>query len=293
MLTIFTCPKRFDGHVGVIQRNALRSWSMLRPQCEILVLGSDDGVAEMAAEINGRHIGDVETNSNGVPLVSSVFSLAQKHATGDIVAYVNADIILEDGFQRAISQCCRLKRFFMIGRRWNINLDHPVDFGRPNWSTELIKEVKARSSKGADTAMDYFVFRRGMMMDIPPFALGRCAWDNWLVYRARSIGADVIDATNVIVAIHQAHDYGHTAEETQSGVWQGEDAQKNYALAGDGLYDLLDCNWSLTQKGLSRARSSESVARRMDRLQQFRPWLWRFLLSWKVRYAIAWAFPDL
>jgi hypothetical protein len=30
-LTIFAVPKPFEGHIGMIQRNAIRSWKGLRP----------------------------------------------------------------------------------------------------------------------------------------------------------------------------------------------------------------------------------------------------------------------
>lgn len=31
MITLFTTAKPFRGHDGIIQRNALRSWTLLRP----------------------------------------------------------------------------------------------------------------------------------------------------------------------------------------------------------------------------------------------------------------------
>ena len=49
MLTIFSIPKPFIGHVGVIQMNALRSWTFLDPKCEIVIFGDEPGIAEAAA----------------------------------------------------------------------------------------------------------------------------------------------------------------------------------------------------------------------------------------------------
>jgi hypothetical protein len=45
---------------------------------------------------------------------------------------------------------------------------------------------------------------------MPPLAIGRFWWDNWLLWKARSLGAPVLDATTVVTAIHQNHDYSHT-----------------------------------------------------------------------------------
>jgi hypothetical protein len=55
----------------------------------------------------------------------------------------------------------------------------------------------------------------------------------------------------------------------------------------------LDCNWMLTTKGLEAARDRLHVLRRMERLHQYRPLLWRRLLSWKLRYLYCWAFPSI
>jgi hypothetical protein len=33
VFTLFTVPKAFEGHIGVIQRNAFGSWARLRPAC--------------------------------------------------------------------------------------------------------------------------------------------------------------------------------------------------------------------------------------------------------------------
>lgn len=52
MLTIFSIPKAFNGHIGDIQRNAINSWTRLQPECEILLLGDDEGTGK-AADENG------------------------------------------------------------------------------------------------------------------------------------------------------------------------------------------------------------------------------------------------
>jgi hypothetical protein len=41
MLTLFTTAKPFEGHSGVIQRNALKSWKLLHPDIEIILFGDD------------------------------------------------------------------------------------------------------------------------------------------------------------------------------------------------------------------------------------------------------------
>lgn len=54
MITIFSTPKPFRGHFEIIQRNAIQSWLRLRPGCEIILLGNDEGTAEF----NLRHVAE-------------------------------------------------------------------------------------------------------------------------------------------------------------------------------------------------------------------------------------------
>ncbi len=50
MLTIFSCHKAFHGHFNTIQRNAIKSWTLLRPKPEIFLIGDDEGTAEVCRE---------------------------------------------------------------------------------------------------------------------------------------------------------------------------------------------------------------------------------------------------
>src|SRR5215470_320731 len=59
MLTIFATPKPFRDHIAVIQRNAIRSWTLLRPACEIILMGNDEGTADIAAEFGVRYVPEV------------------------------------------------------------------------------------------------------------------------------------------------------------------------------------------------------------------------------------------
>ena len=93
MLSIFTIPKPFEGHNGVIQRNAIRSWTKLIPECEIMLFGDDDGVGDFASEVGAKYYPKINKTEQGTPLLDTVFQVAQKESKYDLLIYVNADII--------------------------------------------------------------------------------------------------------------------------------------------------------------------------------------------------------
>ena len=259
MLTIFTIPKPFRGHIGIIQRNAIQSWLRLRPVCEIILFGDDEGTAKAAAEFGIRHIPDIARNEFGTPLINSLFEVAQRSATHNLMAYVNADIILMNDFVTAVRRMPK-HSFLMVGRRWDLDLHEALDFNRADWETQLRVRVAATGKLHPPGGIDYFVFRRGFWRDIPPFAIGRTAWDNWLIYRTRSLGAPVIDATRTVTAIHQNHDYAHHTQ-GKDGIWKGPEAQNNRELAGgrSHVFTLCDVNCILTSQGLKRPRMSQRL----------------------------------
>src|SRR5437899_1115103 len=77
--------------------------------------------------------------------------------------------------------------------------------------------------------IDYFVFTRGLLDPVPPFAVGRPSFDNWFIYRARSRRAPVIDATPAVLAVHQNHDYSYHPNGWR-GIRESEEALENLRL---------------------------------------------------------------
>src|SRR5712664_4002027 len=88
MITIFAMPKAFRGHIDVIQRNAIMSWTRLSIKPEIILLGTDEGTAEVAREFGVRHLPEVARNPEGTPLVSDLFAQGQRCAANDLLCYV-------------------------------------------------------------------------------------------------------------------------------------------------------------------------------------------------------------
>lgn len=281
MITLFSIPKPFHGHIGVIQTNAIQSWLHLYPACEVILLGNEEGTAEIASSLGIRHIPDVEHNEYGTPLVSSIFSIAQDIASHQLMCYVNADIILMSDFLSAVQQLDR-HSFLMVGQRWDVDFNELVNFDDTQWESQLQTCVAEYGKLHPRTGIDYFVFPRGLYQGIPPFAIGRTGWDNWFAYRARLLKIPVIDATKAITAIHQNHGYSHPMGKV--GIWKGPEAKQNIELMGgrDHCFDLNYATLLFTPRGLTRALTLRHLYFRMRAIPILHPHLHFLVMPFKV-----------
>jgi hypothetical protein len=251
MLTLFSCPKAFRGRINIIQRNAVQSWRRLGPGVEVILMGDEEGTAQVANEFGVHHIPGVARNASGTPLISSLFEKAQQHATSERLCYVNADILLMSDFTRAIDRVIvEMPRSLMVGRRWNLDVKEPLDFST-DWEKSLLTQIARRGKLNYPFAIDYFVFPKGILSEIPPFAVGRPGWDIWILYRAHRLNIPMVDLTTMVSVIHQNHDYSHHPAGWM-GAMKGEEAKKNIELSGDVAYSLLDAQYCLTEKGIRR-----------------------------------------
>ena len=98
------------------------------------------------------------------------------------------------------------KWFLLTGQRWNVDIKTPLDFSA-GWEMKLKRHIAQHGELGARTGLDYLVFPRSLMVDLPPFAIGRTAYDQRFLYQARKKKVAVIDATPVVMEVHQNHDY--------------------------------------------------------------------------------------
>src|SRR6266851_5628090 len=208
--------------MGVIQRNAIESWTKLEPRPEIILLGNDEGTMELAHGLGLRHLPNVARSDHGTPLLGDLFRQAEAAATWPYMCYVNLDIAEKLNF----------------GARWE----------------EAIKLRASATGKDEHyTGIDVFVFPKGMYPQIPDFAIGRLWFDHWLIKAVRQQDLPVVDASLVAPVLHQNHDYDHVAGGKEQ-VWRGEEAERNFQLYGgvEHAYTLLDVTHEVTPDGSIR-----------------------------------------
>ena len=254
MFTFFTTAKPFRGHDGIIQRNALKSWTLLHPNAEVILFGDDEGAAEVAQELGLRHERNTKKNEFGSNLINHMFYRAQNLARHDVLCYVNCDIILLPDFCRVLKQIkSKLPRFLMVGRRWDTDIAEPIDFSSSTWREETYGRALTANRQRDEWWIDYFAFPRGLIgADFPPLAVGRPYWDNYAVWKALDSRVAVVDASAAVVAVHQNHDYAQHPQ-GRKGIWQSEDSQRNFVLAGGWAHirNIADATKLLDRGGIS------------------------------------------
>lgn len=275
MLTLFTVPKAFKGHIGIIQANAIRSWLQAFPGAQVILFGADEGIAEFADELKIDHVPDITFSPLGAPLLDGVFSKADAMARHENLCFINSDIIFRvNGL--ALDQLPR--PYLMIGESCDAEVTEPIDFGLSDWR----QGISAQAASRGPFALDYFFFNRGLFRGMPPFRIGRARYDNWMVWRALRQGAALIDGTPILQAVHQRHDYGHL-QGGRNEAYRGADAKANEELAGLWCYLYLhsvqDARLSLSDHGL------ESRPQRMRFVNQWRQRLIGRLKEIKARAA--------
>jgi hypothetical protein len=213
MIAIFSAPKPFRGHIKLIQYNAITSWKKVHPDVHIFLIGNEEGIEQAATELGTFHVPEVECNEFGTPLVSSLFSLAHRATSHNFLCYVNADIIFTSSFVSCLVHSSHnAKHFVMVGKRWDLNLDKLIDFSAVDWEDRLLAYTRQSGKQATAWQIDFFAFPKTEYGSVPPFAVGRVRWDNWMIWYARANNVAVIDASAFIVAVHQNHDYAHHAQ---------------------------------------------------------------------------------
>jgi len=277
LITLFSAPKPFtDPHIAVIQRNAIRSWTLL-PEAEVILLGDEAGLAQTARELGVKHLPDVAHNASGTPLISSMFELARKNSTSPLLCIVNADVILMPDFIEAAQRVAKLKdRFVLLSRRWDLDVTQPVEFAE-GWQNRLRSIVHAQGQLHRPAGSDFFLFPKSCYTDLPPFAIGRAGWDNWMICKARQEKWAVIDCTPAVMIVHQNHDYSHLPG--GEAPYTSPETNENIQMAGGVAairYTVLDATAQLTRGG-KLARPAMSYLRFMRGVEMFLRRLFFFL----------------
>jgi len=241
VLTIYTTFRDFSTErINDIQRNAVQSWLELKPTPEIMVMGNEPGSQEICEEFGLRYI-EVEVNEFGTPMLKDMMEKAEELASNEYIALVSGDIVLLQDVISSLNALKSMDMFLGVG----IKKDNPRINGdlvhQNNWA-EFAKSLLVSS---VPTSGDFFMYRKGFlkaMPEMPPFAIGRCRCDSWLVYHAYKAGF-LVNVTDSTTIIHQYHDHSHVKR--FNGM--SPELMNNRAFGDETIGARMDnANWKLT-----------------------------------------------
>lgn len=293
MITFLSSPKAFSGSSDKNQLNAIQSWLDVHPEAEVILYGDSPGCKEVCAGFGLVHVDTIECSPSGVPYFGAIVDHARQHARYDVQVYLNCDILLGEHVLDAV-RAVTFPRFLIIGQRIDLWDAADVFFQADCWAGYLEALIKDRRARlHPPLGMDYFVFTRGLWEGMKPLVIGRVGYDSALVAFCLRRGIPVIDATYVIPAVHQYHDYGHLKGK-EAEVMAADDVRQNRLLHGvaHSSANIADATWRIIGNGLVRNRSRGDYLRQVESFLRYRMKLvapsygiralWRVLTGLKI-----------
>lgn len=253
MLTIITTPKP----LGVKRNrlaflNAIRSWVRIVPRPEILVFGGDRALIEREG---GRWVWVDINLAQGRPYFDDFIRVAEEESSNDIIMYSTDHLILTSDLIPAVRQVAESfpGNFVIVGKRWQLGIQEPIDFSNPGWESALRNCVLGADSLGSRAAKDYFVFRRPFGLPVPNFIMGYPWYDTWLVWAALQAGYPVVDASAAVMVIHQSHKFVEGDVEARERTPGGQHNRRiGKSLGLDGKGATSHAPYVITHDGISK-----------------------------------------
>ncbi|HZX48785.1 MAG TPA: hypothetical protein VFF47_06165 [Nitrospirota bacterium] len=282
MITFLSSPKPFSGILYKNQLNAIQSWINVHPNAEVILYGDSPGCKEVCAILGIKHVDKIECSPSGVPYFGAIVDHAQKYALYDIQIYLNCDILLTQAILDAIKMVY-FPRFLIVGQRIDLGEEANISFQKDNWHLYMATLIRNGYAKlHAPSGMDYFIFTRGLWDGMKPLVIGRAGYDSALVSFCLKHSIPIIDATYMIPALHQYHDYNHLKNKEKE-VMSGVDAMNNQRMheVVHSAPNIIDATWQIYNGQLIRNISRGDYLRHFESFLRYKKNL--IFLSYVIR----------
>ncbi|MDR1741727.1 MAG: hypothetical protein LBR38_07810, partial [Synergistaceae bacterium] len=175
------------------------------------------------------------------------------------------------------------EKWLLVGRRTNVDFTGTLDFADASAVNEFRERAGRAGVLDLPNGKDYFVFPRGMYVDVPPFGIGRMAFDDWMVGTAIMSGFPVVDCSDVLLAVHPNHDYPHIGKK-RGNADDIPDAIRNRSLLDPRVSynNTTDATWELKNgfKIEHRFTPARTIARSIRKI-------FSVYMKWLVVYCFA------
>jgi len=235
------------------QDNAIISWINLRPRPNVLLFGNDPGVAQAAERFGALNHSTILKTPLNTPLVSEAFKYAGVLTDATLTVYINCDIITPQVWMDAILLAADQlpeSPFVLVGQRWDVTVGHPMNYDC-GWYDRLNAKAKHGGRRHGTGGSDYFVFPRNSCFSVmPPFAVGRCGWDNWSMSHVVSKGIPLVDLSRYAMVFHQ----GILPMRQCRGVEDRVNMTHYHEHKGPATGNITDATHYLTEEGELKAK---------------------------------------
>lgn len=242
-IVITPIENRHDPLKQIAYKNTAIMYGALRPRIQafLVPMSGQKRIEWWPWGIINHH--RIETNPFGTPtLVSLLEQVALDCPHAPLIAYANADILFDDRMLPTVDGLLAWNQTGMlaVGHRLNHNLEGSISIRDIN---------KLASEKFSSVAQDYFIVSRDVIniwrRELPPYVIGRRAYDNALVDWAYH-NAKLVDLTETVTALHQTTSDGNFAGHSSLNA----DKEYNVGLPG-AQYDhgsIYDSQYYTTEK---------------------------------------------
>jgi hypothetical protein len=271
-MVIFSTPKPLTPETRPVQVSAFRSWQRVFPGSRLILFGYMEGLEELCREEGIIYGGQIPTHYEFPKMmISRMFQRVASDWPAEICLFLNSDILLDVTARGVLRSLDNLKApWLATGRRRRLP---PFEHGLLDSAglERFLNEAMKTYEWGNPTALDIYMFRGMDFQGMPDFIIGNCAWDNWMIWNARSKGIPVLDLSRDFPLFHCDHEYqyslGNTAPRMRSGPLEENNLKM---LGGEGRrFHLGHCTHEMKDGTLRPKRGWSVLQRNLE--------LWRLL----------------
>lgn len=240
LIFITSCKPLNNEDITIMQKNSIRSWSRLPIDKKILVFNKNQSVIDMCEDLDVEVVSDYDHSSySDIPTWVSMKNIASEHAeNGDVIVWVNSDVMFDETLLNTINTVNEsINDFVLVGQKYdwhNFTLLDTI----PNFN--LFENLSVHS----EWAIDYFIFKKHVFLDVPKFFIARMRFDNFLMDKAIKEHT-AIDCSETIFCIHHRHDYGPNTDKKFSDIYETSSYQTeqkiNDSLINGSLSNIKNC----------------------------------------------------
>ena len=279
-MILITSPKPRNDQTEAVQIAAFRSWRRAFPNAAILLYGDVASWKEEMDSLVMQAAGPLIKGMAGGEVIRDMFQDASKRAAGELLLYLNSDILLDDSAVKVVEKLrARPGPWLGSARRWCLpKWSDVVPESELEWRS-FFSSAEKSGRWGEACALDMFLFRGLSFERMPPFFIGHRGWDNWMIFHARSNRVPVIDLADEMRVIHCDHDYsyakGNSAPSRRDGPLEEANLKK---LGGEErLFHLGHATHELSHGKITQCRGWGPLQRNMELWQIQHPgqsWWW-------------------